>query len=389
MTTILVWPPLEKEAYGGGIGAKAYFGWFFGHCSDRIIIPVAKDYKTDVAPEYISVASLWDSHKVELTTETQFNEPVDIVLMRSADMVNTPAPVDLKKMLGSQPVKNVQTSQDATAKYYYIGTPDTDLQDAYHCVCFSYWHFGGEDKAFLQRSRDRVLKEKIRAARMNEVAVFGTGPSVNEALSVDFSNSYSIVCNTIVKNRSFLAQMNLGFIVASDAHFHFSFHRYSARFLSDTLWALQNSGALFLTFDKFAAFIRYRVPDLDPYICGIPAGRSEYGFDLDNDFRVYPGESVLNMFLLPLAMFLGDKVDLCGFTGRSKTDSFFWGHSDIHQYAELMPTVRHAHPAFFANRDYTDYGDTVDQQVTQRVLVGRGLQKDIAARTTSFYGCFQ
>ncbi|MDR6267574.1 hypothetical protein [Roseobacter sp. N2S] len=387
--TFMVWPPLKQDDYGGAIGAKSYFSWFFGHCCDKIMIPVEKGYITQTITDHVSVASLWDSGKVNFVEASEDFTSVDIVLVRTSDISKRPVPVATKKLLGSNPVKTGATDKKATAQHYFIGTPEDHLQDAYFCVCFSYWYFGGEDAAFLERSRQRLISERDQKSLGGKISVFGTGPSINEALRMDFNDSYSIVCNTIVKNRAFLNRMNLGLIVATDAHFHFSSHRYSARLLSDTLWALHRHDALFVTFDKFAAFLRRRVPEFEPYICGIPAGRKEFGFNLDEDYRVFPGESVLNMFLLPLAMFMGSEVDLCGFTGRSSTDKYFWGHSDVHQYADLMQDVRSAHPAFFADRDFQNYGDIVDQQVTERVMLSRAQGKTVRARTTSFYRCFQ
>ena len=75
--------------------------------------------------------------------------------------------------------------------------------------------------------------------------------------------------------------------------------------------------------------------------------------------------------------------------GRAPSDSFFWSHSELHQYAELMEDVRQAHPAFFRNRDYGQYANTVDDDIKLRVTAAREAGKGMRSATTSFYTAFQ
>jgi hypothetical protein len=389
----LVWPPLTEEDYAKWPEVTGYFSWFFGHIFDEIIIPVEGNKKsTDNLPAYISAAALMDANKVSVRfypnkKMINVSEKFNVVLMRKNRINTLPQSIPLKKMIGSLPVEGVVETKNDAPLYYYIGSPELEKQDAYFSVCFTYWYYGGENKVFLEESRKSMETVRLRANNFENVAVFGTGPSLVEAIDRDYDKSISIICNTIVKNRGFIKKLNVGLIVASDAHFHFSFHRYSSRLISDILYLLDTSNAKFFTFDKFAIFGAARIPELRGRIFGIPAGRKEYGFDLDKDFRVFPGESVLNMFLLPFAMHLGDKISLNGFTGRSSNDQFFWGHSDLHQYVDLMPDVRNAHPAFFANRDYPGYADAVDRQIAIRVANGREFGKKISSDTTTFYSC--
>jgi len=274
-------------------------------------------------------------------------------------------------------------------RYYYFGNAETDVQDAYHAVCLSYWVNGGEDKPLLEASRSELLRLRAHAANARKVAVFGTGPSLSEALSREHHHSFNIICNTIIKNREFTCRLDPKILVASDAHFHFSYHRYSTRFLTDLSAFLHHSSSSFFTFDKFAVFLRLRLPQIANRVFGMPAGRKSYGFDFDQDFRLFPGDSVLNMFLLPLASFLGNDISLNGFTGRAPSDRYFWSHNELHQYVELMADVRSAHPAFFRNRDYGKYANTVDDDIRLRVVAARGAGKVVSSDTTSFYSAFQ
>lgn len=343
-------------------------------------------------PTYVSLAALADLHKVELISVDDARRRVGerriTLLVRTRDVTGDPLLADAVPLRGSRPIRGLPKAASGSDSlvYYYIGTPETDSDDAYHAVCLTYWAQGGPDADLLATSKAELLRQRDLAAGFDQVALFGTGPSLGEALDRDHSRSFNIICNTVIKNRAFVKRLSPSLLVASDAHFHFSYHRYSARFLADLVEFLQDGEASFFTFDKFAAFARRRMPCIAQRIFGIPAGRSSYGYDFDRDFRVFPGDSVLNMFLLPFGCFLGDRVELNGFTGRAPTDTYFWNHSELHQYVDLMESVRLAHPAFFQSRDFRGYASNVDEEIALRVSAGRMAGKTVLSRTTSFYG---
>jgi hypothetical protein len=390
----VVWPPLHSLDSEEAMQCLAIVSWFAGPIAGNILIPVVDLNGTPRRPPaYASVASLLDADKVRFISVSAAERRVrdgDVTLLLRSRGVGKDAPVsDAKPMPGTQPVEGHRPpTGPTTVRYYYIGTPENDVQDAYYATCLAYWATGGEDSQYLAASRNKLIEIKAAASGYDGISIFGTGPSLGESLEADHSHSLNIICNTIVKNREFWSSLQPKIIVASDAHFHFSYHRYSARLIADIAYFLNNSDAVFFTFDKFAAFFRLRVPDIADRVFGIPAGRTSYGFDFDRDFRLFPGDSVLNMFLLPLASFLGDAVSLHGFTGRAPNDNYFWSHSGLHQYTELMGDVRLAHPAFFRDRDYGGYADTVDKDIALRVDSARAAGKTVQSKTTSFYSSF-
>lgn len=393
----LVWPPLPGPGTAELLRCAASVAWFAGPVARSIRIPVLGNQAaadTQGMPDYVSLAALSDLPKVKLVQVSEAEriaaERQVTVLMRERDAGPHPLLSVSAPMPGSRLLEGVTRAapEQRPLRYYYIGTPETELQDAYHAVCLSYWAQGGEDKALLATSKAELMRLRDVAAGFDEVSLFGTGPSLGESLDRDFSGSFNIVCNTIIKNRGLVERLNPKVLVASDAHFHFSYHRYSARFLADVADFLRRGDGVFFTFDKFAAFLRRRIPDLAHRIFGMPAGRQTYGYDFDRDFRLFPGDSVLNMFLLPLGSFLGDNVSLHGFTGRAPSDAYFWSHSELHQYTDLMEAVRLAHPAFFHNRDYGSYAGNVDEEISLRVAQARAAGKAVRSRTTSFYSAF-
>jgi hypothetical protein len=393
----LVWPPLPGLDSPELLRCAASVAWFAGPVARRIFIP-ALDAPAGSSPgglpDYVSLGALSDLPKVHLVSVAEAEERAAsrqvTVLMRERNagphrLLAVSAPMPGSLLLEGVPRAAAELKP---LRYYYIGMPENDLQDAYYGVCLSYWAQGGEDAALLAASRAELLRLREEASSFDEVSLFGTGPSLGEALDRDFSRSFNIVCNTIIKNRVLVEQLNPKVLVASDAHFHFSYHRYSARFLADVVDFLHRGDGAFFTFDKFAAFVRRRLPDVAHRIFGIPAGRTAYGYDFDRDFRLFPGDSVLNMFLLPMGSFLGETVSLHGFTGRAPSDTYFWSHSELHQYTDLMDAVRQAHPAFFRNRDYGGYAGNVDEDILRRVMHARAAGKSVRSRTTSFYTAF-
>ena len=387
MKKAIIWPPVDTHDYGGTAAAAAYFSWFFGDVFDRIILPVVKKTKKEAHSSY-SVGALRNLHKVGVTSNPDNAEAlkgVTHVLCTQKNITSLPKGCIPSKMTGSEAVELPKVEGKSNAKYYFVGNPQTDSHDAYLCVTFTYWHQGGVDKAFLEHSQNLLTQVKASLPKGQAASVFGTGPSLQEVNPKNHSLDASVICNTIVKNKSFCRDLNIAAIVASDCHFHFSCNQYAFQFLSDLKYQLENSNAIYVTFDKFAAFVLAKFPELREKTCGIPAGRTSFGFDLDKDFRTFPGESVVNMFMLPVACFLSDKIRLCGFTGRAPDDSYFWGHADDFQYKELMQAVRDTHPAFFADRDYDGYANTVGEQLSSRAQVARESGVQISSVTTSFY----
>lgn len=386
MKNALVWPPIDTSEYGGTDSAVAYFSWFFGEEFDKITLPVKSDSSCVEKIPY-SFGTLLNMGKLNIIRTSEISiESYTHVLFTTKEPHGLPENIKCKKMTGSEKVNIPESNITHATQYYYIGTPSTEGRDAYLCVTFPYWLNGGSDESFMRHSQSLLIQQKKRMKKNQAVSVFGTGPSLGEVVSNNHALDASIICNSIVKNKSFCASLDIFAIVASDCHFHFSCNQYSYQFLSDLVHQMMLTEAIFITFDKFCPFIKNRIPEpLRTRICGIPAGRDHFGFNLDSEFRLLPGESVVNMFLLPIACFLSSKVRLCGFTGRAPNDEYFWSHADAFQYQDLLPTVRLTHPGFFSERDYDAYAKMVGEQLSERVKIARDAGIEVCSLTTSFY----
>lgn len=388
--TAIVWPPVRSSMYGSTLSIKSYYSWFFGHLFNEICVPVIFDSENP-KNEWASSVSLIDADRVRLidheeTPTIEFND-FNICFITDQKIDVLPKNTTFRKFPGSKSIlaNNKYISEKSMCAYYYIGNPIEEKQDAYFSVCFTYWALGGENPDFLKQSQLKLLDIKNSLNNEKPLHILGTGPSVVEILDKDIDNLPALICNTIVKNKNLCRKLDLKIIFAADAHYHFSYHRYSARLLGDILECLNETNASFFTFDKFAIFLVNRLDCFNNRVFGIPPGRTQYGHDLDKTYKVLPGESVVNMFMLPVGMFLSNNIVMNGFTGRSKNDKYFWSHSDMHQYIHLMEDVRKSHPAFFKNRDYDEYAKKVEEQLNHRIDYFRKNRNSLISGTTSFY----
>ncbi|WP_404710974.1 hypothetical protein [Sphingomonas sp. MMS24-J13] len=390
----MVWPPVADV---DSVSAhRAMHGWFFGGIFSEVILPVRARPKSAKAPSrpawnpdalLFSPAAMqhWDRVKVvECGDSAAFlaNEKVDLYLV-TEQMLADGDKLEAVPLTGTVKVKG---AEKGAGHYYFVGAPDVDRQDAFYKTSLLFWLTGGDTKPLVEASRQRYVAAKARIGKGKTVNIFGTGPSLAETIGKSYAGDCNIICNSILKSRAFMSENRPAIVIGSDAHFHFSCTKYAFRFLSDLLqYMAYNPDALFFTFDKFAVFLLHKYPELTDRVLAMPAGRTEFGFDYEKDFRFFPGESVVNNFMLPLAFSLSDRVQMHGFTGRGPKDKSFWAHAGEFQYTEEMASVSGIHPAFFADRDFVDYNDTVDRQIGLRLEIAK--TKGIAVRsgTTTFY----
>lgn len=205
----------------------------------------------------------------------------------------------------------------------------------------------------MQRLKQHI--KFLHDSDRKKVTVFGTGPSLADAFNHDFSDSITIACNTMVKDRELLNHIKPDFIVASDADFHFGPSKYAQQFRIDLCDALKNHDAMFLCPEAHADLLLAHHPDIEHRLISIPVDGSEPNYDLTKELRVAAIDNVLLQFLLPLAATVGKRIQLLGFDGRKKEDKKFWNHNVNTQYTELMDTIESSHPGFFFHRSYSDY----------------------------------
>lgn len=188
----------------------------------------------------------------------------------------------------------------------------------------------------------------LRRSNFQRCYIFGTGPSLERAMSMDWSDGYRIVCNTIVRDEQLWNHINPHFMVAADAIYHFGFTPFARQFRADLRARLTQTNTCFVYPEAFHGIVMAEFAAFSERLIPIPQGlRDGIHQSLEEKFDLPNLGNVLNLVLLPLACTLSRNVFLWGFDGRAPGDKLFWSNSTKHSYPELMPTLIDAHPAFF------------------------------------------
>lgn len=218
------------------------------------------------------------------------------------------------------------------------------------------WEWCRFSKHGMKRSPVAVTAHQRFLAKVRELKrldlpksyVFATGPSLAKAGERTWSDGYRIVCNTIVRDAVLWKHVDPHFVAAGDAIYHFGFTDFARAFRADLLKRLAESNAYFVYPDLFSAIVEREFAEFSDRLIPIPRGtHNNVANDLTRTFGLSGLGNVLNLLLLPLACTLSRNVYLWGFDGRAPDDKLFWSNSSLHSYPELMPSLQHAHPAFF------------------------------------------
>lgn len=187
--------------------------------------------------------------------------------------------------------------------------------------------------------------------------VFGTGPSLAEALDLDFSDGVNVICNSIVRNKALLRHLDPKIIAIADPIFHAGCSSYAGEFRRHLCETLDTYDAfLVVPFRDYKVYMSNLPGQFGDRIIGVPLEHiSEVNLDLKKRFVVKSTQNVLTLLLLPVACTFFREIGIVGCDGKKlEENDYFWQHHKESQLNEQMQDVRAAHPAFF-DMDYTDY----------------------------------
>ncbi|MBF0231887.1 MAG: hypothetical protein HQK65_02460 [Desulfamplus sp.] len=190
----------------------------------------------------------------------------------------------------------------------------------------------------------------LKKNNFNKTYIFGTGPSLSNAINGDWSDGYRIVCNTIVRDSKLWNHINPHFIVAGDAIYHFGHTPFANKFREDLKKRMYESDTYFLYPSTFDHLVKRTLPEFEDRLIPVVIGsHKNIWVNLTRDFSLPAIGNVLNLLLLPLACTLSKKIHLWGFDGKAPKDKLFWSNSCKHSYPELLQGLKLAHPAFFSH----------------------------------------
>lgn len=240
--------------------------------------------------------------------------------------------------------------------------------------------------------RDEVeglFRENMRAllhsgAAAGTSAALGTGPSLDEILEVDVSDTAVVVCNSIVKNDRLLEHLDPVAVCFGDPVFHFGPSEYAARFRDDLLRVIEEHDCFAVTHAREARLLLRHHPELEDRLVGLSADADDWTVPGPGNMSVRATDNILTLFMLPLASALADRVLIGGCDGREPDEDYFWEHNSSVQYEGLMRTVFESHPAFFRDRIYADYYDEHCRTLEEALSALEGTGRSYRNVTHSF-----
>lgn len=247
----------------------------------------------------------------------------------------------------------------------------------------------GERTAALADSRNRLQAYLDARPRLKRAYVFGTGPSLEQAWTRDWTDGYRIVCNTIVSNRALLQHLKPHLVVAGDAAYHFDINRHAAAFRQDLESALGEHDMLFITRDLYGPLLACHHPNIRQRTL---LAEADVGIHFNVFDRLvyhrWPHGNILNALLLPLASALADEIGLLGFDGRAPNDSGFWKNAATSTYDVLKPAIQSAHPAFFSI-DFEAYAQAQSDNAETLMKAGESMGKRYICLNDSYIPAFR
>lgn len=213
--------------------------------------------------------------------------------------------------------------------------------------------------------------------------VFGTGPSIEQALNFDFKGGLNIICNSLVKNKKLIKHIRPDLLAFADPVFHFSYVEYAKKFRIHAIEFLLKNEAFCVVPDYTVPLIVRHYPFIADRIIGIPTFGSVFNYPDRNNFFVRGTNNILTFLMLPIATSLTDKIMILGCDGRQQGETYFWKHNTSTQYTELMETVFKAHPSFFRDRKYEDYYETHCNLLDELIEAGEKAGKQYVSLTRS------
>ena len=265
------------------------------------------------------------------------------------------------------------------AKVVWVATQDPGSKE-YGVYCRLVWDYlmAPEDRArqiAKSRRRFEALAESIRAEDYKRAVVFGTGPSLEDACSFDFTDCLCIACNTIVLNQRLMEHIRPRIICAGDVVSHLGVSAYAHQFRTDLVKAMRERNLVFVTTANFGILFSMRYPELEKQIILIEQVGEEPNFDLFQRFQLPILDSTLNIHMLPIAGTFSKEIWFLGCDGKSedRDNEDFWAHADQVQYRELVESGHKCHPTFDINRKsstYARYLRSVETSVRQGEKAG-------------------
>ena len=207
---------------------------------------------------------------------------------------------------------------------------------------------------------------KIKLSGKRKAAVFGTAPSLENAVNYNFDNCLGIICNSTVQNKALLEHIKPTFVTAGDAVSHFGVSTYADVFRKDLCKAIKEHDLYYFGTVTFGYFLTIHYPELADNFIFIEQKTDGPNFNLLENYSAPKLDSTMNIHMLPLAATFARDVYVLGCDGKDpdeKKNEDFWAHATSAQYHSLVDTGHKCHPTFDLHRQVSTYSGYVNSVI--------------------------
>jgi hypothetical protein len=210
----------------------------------------------------------------------------------------------------------------------------------------------------LDQSNKKFLKLFKTIGTQKKCYIFGTGPSLSQALQFDYTDGLSIACNSMIKNETLMEYLKPKLFVCADPVFHSGCSTYAAKFRASLCSSIDKYD--FSVIIPFRDYKLYKENFPDRYnskLIGVPLeDLQEINLNLEQKFKVKSTKNVLTLLLIPLACTFADQIYISGCDGRKlEDDNYYWTHHKESQFNNEMDVAQKLHPSFFSKVNYNEY----------------------------------
>lgn len=199
--------------------------------------------------------------------------------------------------------------------------------------------------------------EKILSGKRSKKAyVFGSGPSLSQYKKYDYSDSVSIICNSIIFDKEFVEHVNPDVLIFADAVYFCGPSYYSYYFRYSLRELFRRKKIIIIVPLLIYNMLIACMPELEEYMIGIPLHAS-LEFDLKKEFMLPKLIHVAPMVIIPLASYLSNQIFLLGFDGRKDSSEIddHWRYYKVIDEEWMVKNLRLVHPGFFKRTWEAEY----------------------------------
>ena len=296
-----------------------------------------------------------------------FNDQFNIKILKSNKL-----PLFFNKPIFSVGFDNVKTFKFFYRGFIYDVDYDNDPNEAweYHNALT----FINKEIDFLKyQQKLSDYRTSLDSTTNTGSYVFGTGPSLENAINREWQDGFKVVCNTIGKDKELWHHINPHAIVCGDGIYHFGIGDFAVKFREDLKCRLKESSTIMIYPSIFHTFVLREFSEFSNRLYPIPIQNIKtVHHDLMKNYSLPQLENILPLLLLPVACTFSKNVFLWGFDGRAPKDQDFWKNSNKHFYQEYVDQLKVLHPAFFTKQipanSQKAYVEKVHGQVLEDVL---------------------